>query len=110
MSTSELLITYFSNNEIKTKSIMDSSIADMLNKSNFKTTKVNMDIVKNNMIETVGSIMEIFENERLNNQNFSIDEIEVTLNIGCEGSVSILSTVSGQTNMQSGITLKLKRK
>ena len=40
----------------------------------------------------------------------SKDEIEIALNVGLEGEVSILSVASGSANTQSSVVVKLKKK
>ncbi len=110
MNTKELSVAYFVDNEVKAKSIFDSKITDILNKSRLEVANVSIDVIKENMAKTLEGVMEMFENEQLENRSFCIDEIEVALNVGCEGTVSVLSTVSGQANMQSSIIVKLKRR
>ena len=109
MKSKELSVVYLVDNEVKTKSIIDSKMTDILNKSKLEVTNVSIDVIKENMVKTLDGVMEIFENEQFENRCFGIDEIEIALNVGCEGTVSVLSTVSGQANMQSSIVVKLKR-
>ena len=109
MGFHELPIAYFTDSDLKTKSIMDSKMTDILNRSRLEVANVSIDVVKANMVKTLDGIIEIFENEQLENRGFCVDEIEVALNVGCEGTVSVLSTVSGQASMQSSIVVKLKR-
>ena len=109
MSLHELPVAYFVDSDLKTRSIIDSKLTDILNKSRLEVANVSIDVIKENMVKTLDGVIEIFENEQLENRGFCVDEIEVALNVGCEGSVSILSTISGQANMQSSIVVKLKR-
>lgn len=109
MGFHELPIAYLTDSDLKTKSIMDSKITDILNRSRLEVANVSIDVVKENMVKTLDGIIEIFENEQLENRGFCVDEIEVALTVGCEGTVSVLSAVSGQASMQSSIVVKLKR-
>lgn len=109
-SSKTLSVMYLTDCEIMSKSLSDSKITDILNKSKVEVTNVSIDVVKENMLKTLGGLLDTFECEELEDRKFCIDEIEVSLNVGCEGTVSILSAVSGQANVQSGIVVKLKRK
>ena len=75
-----------------------------------QTTNVNVETVKANMAQTISKLLEIFEMKELESEHFEVDEIEVALTVGGEGSVSILSAVSAQVNTQSSIVVKVKRK
>lgn len=110
INTKELSVTYSPDNDMTSKSLSDAKITDILNKSKLETTNVSIDIIKKNMETTLNGLLDVFECEQLENRKFYMDEIEVSLNVGCEGSVSILSAISGQSNLQSGIVVKLKRR
>lgn len=106
----ELSIMYFTEEGLHSMGMTQSKITDILKKSQVEVTNVDVKTVKDNMIKTLDGILDIFENEVSNDSDFEVDEIEVGLVIGCGGSVSILSTVSGEANTQASITVRLKRK
>ena len=64
--------------------------------------------IDENIKNVLRSLTKVFED--IENDKYFIDEIEVTLNVGAQGEVSILSTVSGSVNLNSGIKVLIKRK
>lgn len=109
-NTKELSVVYFTDGTITSKQFSDSKITDILNKSKLEMASVSTDIVKENMVKTLDGLLDEFDCEQLENRKFYMDEIEVSLHVGCEGTVSILSAVSGQADVQSSIVVKLKRR
>lgn len=93
-----------------TKSINDSKITDIINKAKTEIVNTSVEVIKTNMVKTVDGILDVFESDELDNRCFFVDEIEVALNISREGSVSILSTISSQANVQSSVVIKFKRR
>lgn len=110
LSSKELSVAYFVDNGIKSKSLSDSKITDIIKRSNLEVTNVSVDVVRENLVKTLDSLLDVFECEQLDGRKFYTDEIEIALNVGYEGTVSILSAVSGQANVQSSIVVKLKRR
>lgn len=105
-----LYISYISGYQSDTKTISGTKITDVISKSKVELASVSVDIIKENMTKAIIGVLDIFESNDFDNRLFNIDEIEVTFSIGIEGSVSLLSSVSGGANTQSGIVVKFKRK
>lgn len=104
-----LFISELTNYISEAKSIRGGyKLTDVLNETNLKIEKVNTEIIKANMISTINNLIETFQSPDINSNEYIVEEIDISLNIGIDGSVSIVSFQSG-LNLSSGITIKLKR-
>jgi len=85
-----------------------SGFADFNLKSKLSRCSVDSHVIKENVKKVLSGLTEVFET--VDNEKYHVDEIEVTLQVGSQGEVSILSTVSGSVNLSSGIKVTIKRK
>lgn len=105
----QILITYSSKNHIDSRALSNSKIPDIINSVNEGVTGVDIDIIKQNMRETLSGLMDIFEDDNISNHRMRVNEIEVSLCIDIDGRVSILSSVEGGIKTQASVVVKLKR-
>ena len=85
-----------------------SGFADFSFKSKLSRCRVDYHVINENVKNVLSGLAEVFET--IDNEKYHVDEIEVTLQVGSQGEVSILSTVSGSINLSSGIKVTIKRK
>ena len=85
-----------------------SGLADFSLKGKLSHCFVDYHVVKDNIKKVLCGLTEVFET--IDDEKYHVDEIEVTLQVGSQGEVSILSTVSGSVNLSSGIKVTIKRK
>ena len=110
MENKELSVISFSNESVKAKGIIGGNdLLQALKNDKSQVTAIAIDVIKDNMVKTLDGLMKVFESAEFDNRDFLVDEIEVSLLVGNEGSVHILS-VSGQANVQSSIVVKLKNR
>ncbi len=78
----------------------------------FATNKhidIPQDILYKNIEDVLKKVTKIFEQPSIEKSKFEIDEIELSLNIGADGKVSIIA-IEGNASMNTSIKIKLKRK
>ena len=66
--------------------------------------------ITNNIKDIVLKMASIMEDSYLEKTNCEVDEIEFSIAINAEGTISILSTVSANASANTGIVIKLKKK
>lgn len=82
-----------------------------LNRASRRTTEVDSEQLKeqfDNFLKAIDSLFDVPVSSR--SDGLMLDEIELSLSVGSEGKISILSSVSGGISANSGIKIKLKRK
>ena len=74
-----------------------------------KHVDIPEDVLYKNMEDVFDKVSKIFEQPAMQKSNFEIDEIELGLNIGADGKVSIVA-LEANASMNTSIKVKLKRK
>lgn len=73
----------------------DHRILDIVNNAAVKIEKVNGELVRKNIIATINNLVDAFEGNDIRASSYYVDEIEVSLDIGLDGTVSIVSLSGG---------------
>ena len=84
-------------------------ISNIISSGTTKVVNVQTDAVKNGLLNILSSMSEVLDEAHFSNDIYEVDELEINLNIGLNGEVSIIS-VSENTNVSSGIKIKIQRK
>lgn len=69
---------------------------------------IDIDVLEKNLQDCIGKIGGIVNNVSTDIKNYDLDEVEVNLEIGGEGSVSLIAGLTASA--KGGITLKFKKK
>lgn len=74
-----------------------------------KYIDIPQDTLQKNMQEAIERITDVLEKLSVEKSKFEIDEIELGLNIGADGKVSVIA-LEGTASMNTSVKVKLKRK
>lgn len=94
----------------ESRGLSGGKITDILSQAHVAATRVSVEVIRQNMRETLHGVMRLFDDEDFGSQSYQIDEVQVSLAIGVEGQVSVMSSVSGAANTNSGVVVRLKRR
>lgn len=67
------------------------------------------DVLYENLKQIIQKIMDVFEKLPMENSEFEVNEVELGLNIGTDGKVSVVA-IEGAASANTSIKIKLKRK
>ncbi len=84
-------------------------ISNIISHGATKIVNVQTDVVKKGLLNVLSSMSEVLDETHFTNDVYEIDELEINLNIGSNGEISIIS-VSENTNFSSSIKVKIQRK
>ena len=95
--------------EYDVQGISNDRMKEIIGDRTEKVVKADVDLVKDNMTKVVNNFLDAVEEDSYKSSSFSLDEIELSLSIGADGSVSIISSTVG-VNVQTSVVLKFKKK
>jgi len=90
--------------------IVEDQLSEIASKHATKIVNVSTSTIKSGIKHVLENLSSTLDDIQLEMNNYDIDEVEVNLNIGLGGEVSILSICSVDANIASSITIKMKRK
>jgi hypothetical protein len=104
----DMILPSLNSHEIYAKEIIGSHLNKLA--ANIVNIKVPTQTIKDSMQNTILSIVDIIDSQKLNEMSYDIDEVELGINIGIDGNVSLASILSGGINTQATIKICLKKK
>ena len=94
--------------EIKSKDIRGNYVDKLT--SNIIDVKIPVQAIKESMQNTILSIVDVLDSQNLNDMSYGIDDVELGINIGIDGKVSLASIIGGEVSTQTTLKIRLKKK
>jgi len=104
----DMILPSIDSYEIKSKDIRDNYLDKLT--SNIIDVKIPIQTIKESMQNTILSIVDVLDSQNLNDMSYDIDDVELGINIGIDGKVSLASIIGGELSTQTTLKIRLKKK